>query len=70
MAPVWWVCTERGAALARRLAERLGGAVRPPARLAKPDEAGYGGLLPAVADVFSRHEAHVFVCATGSYNFV
>lgn len=65
MTPLWWVCTAQGAALARRLAGQLGGAVRPPARLAARHEDGYAGLVPAVAAAFALHPAHVFVCATG-----
>lgn len=65
MTPLWWVCTAQGAALARRLAGALGGAVRPPSRLALQDEDGYAGLVPAVAAAFALHPAHVFVCATG-----
>jgi len=61
-----YAVTEKGARLGRRLADRLGGALYVPNRLAGvAGGRGYASLSALAAETFGRVPAHVFVCACG-----
>ncbi len=63
--PAVYALTPQGARLARHLAVELSGTVYLPRKLAGQEEASFESLPALVAEVFSRHSAHIFVAATG-----